>query len=133
MAKSRSDGVRGLPKLPTAFKVLFELYCNLDVWSPYCLFTHSVINRQYVLNLRQKARWLRNYIEQLESGCDELAMVEQQCPDPFVGDRELQLRDGGPGVSDAEIELEPKVEQGRVEEASVEEASVAAYENGGGQ
>lgn len=136
MTKSKSEGVKGLPKLPTALKVLFELYVTLDVWSPYCLYTRSVVNRQYVLNLRQKARWLRVFIDKLEQGAEELlldacdygtTMVEQQHVEPQLGDRDVQLGIGDPGVSSSETGLFEE-EQGRVDAPQEAEAPVAAYE-----
>lgn len=140
MTKSATKGVKGLPKLPTAMKVLFELYCTLDVWSPYCLFTMNVVNRQYVLNLRAKARWLRVFIDKLEQGCDELLpmavdygteVVEQQHVIPLVGSGSVCERERPAGVSAPQIELFEE-EQGRVDASTQEEAPVAAYETEGG-
>lgn len=94
MAKSQRDGVRGLPKVPTVFKVMWELYINLDIWSPYCLFTETVVNAQYVSNLQQKLRWLRSWCDALEGGLNELAVVAQRDSESIERDRRFSVGDG---------------------------------------
>lgn len=131
-ASGKREGVRGLPRLPTAIKVIFELYCNLDVWSPYCLYTQTVLNRQYLLNLKQKLRWVKGWLGQLEGGLDELEMVEQQHVEPLVGDRDVYVGDGDSGNPSPKITSD-EVEEGRVEAAQDEETPVAAYETEGQQ
>lgn len=139
MAKSRSDGVRGLPKLPTALKVLFELYCTLDVWSPYCLFSHTVVNRQYVMNLRQKARWLKVFVDKLEQGADELLSgaydngdqtLEQHDLGELDGRRELPGREWTPDTGVPQTTSD-EVEEGRVDAPQEAQTSFAAYEKEG--
>lgn len=138
---TKSKGVKGLPKVTNAVKVLFELYVTLDVNSPYCLFGDTIISRAYAFELRRKVRWLRMYLDNLEQGADELLaveevrygceVVEQHQPAEQLGDRNVFRREGD-SLSEVAVQEELfEEEQGREEASKAQEASVAAYETEG--